>query len=82
MQTGKWQLKGNAIETTIQSEYQLSIIEQNKGFIEQAFEKFCGTKVAFEVLLKKNEEKTVQAVEIPNEVKLLCSTFKGSVVGM
>lgn len=82
MQTGRWELSNNDIKTTILSECQLEIINQNKTLIEQLFEKFCGTKVQFLVSLAKEEKQTVQTVEIPKEVQLLCSTFKGSIVGM
>lgn len=80
MQTGKWNLIGNKISTTIKTEYQKNFIEQNITSIISIFSKYTHEQMQFEIqfIEEKQEEKKI---ELPLQVKILCNAFKGNIVG-
>lgn len=80
MQTGPWNLTGNKISTTIESEYQKNTIGQGMNQILTILEGCCHTKMEFEISVKV-EEKPVENIEIPQQVQILTNAFKGSIVG-
>ena len=81
MQTGAWTANGNTISTTINSEYQKRQIESAKEQISSIFSSICGEKIDFEINLIEESKKNNEPVSIPNQVKILCSAFKGNIVG-
>ncbi len=80
MQTEPWRCSGTAIQTSIKSECQKILIEQNAQKILDIISRNHRTPAQFEILYREAEN-AAQAQEIPAEVKLLCSIFKGTVVG-
>ena len=80
MQTGVWNLLGNKISTTIKTEYQKNYIGQNIPTIVAVLSKYCHEHMQFEIqYIEEKQEKS--AVELPQQVKILCNAFKGTVVG-
>lgn len=80
MQTQQWHISGNKISTTIKSEYQKKQIDSNKEQICSILSLICGCKMDFEIQFIP-EIKVETKVEIPDSVRILCSAFKGNIVG-
>lgn len=81
MQTGRWNLSGNKISTTISNVYQKNKIEQNIHKINSLLETICHSKMIFEIQLLEKKNEPVVKPEFPKQVQVLCSAFKGSVKG-
>lgn len=81
MQTGAWTLKENKIFTTIESEFQKNIIQNGIEQLKSVLKTFCHADVDFEISLEKREESKNEQIELPPQVQILVSAFKGSVVG-
>ena len=80
MQTASWKLNRNCISTEIDSDFQFNQIKENLQLINGIISDICGETVTFEI--KKKEIKTEQSnVEVPAQIKMLCSIFKGTIVG-
>lgn len=80
MQTASWKLNRNCISTEIDSDFQFNKIKENLQLINGIISDICGENVTFEI--KKKEIKTEQSnVEVPAQIKMLCSIFKGTIVG-
>ena len=80
MQTASWKLNRNCISTEIDSDFQFNKIKENLQLINDIISDICGETVTFEI--KKKEIKTEQSnVEVPAQIKMLCSIFKGTIVG-
>lgn len=80
MQTASWKLNRNCISTEIDSDFQFNKIKENLQLINAIISDICGENVTFEI--KKKEIKTEQSnVEVPAQIKMLCSIFKGTIVG-
>ena len=80
MQTASWKLNRNCISTEIDSDFQFNKIKENLQLINGIISDICGETVTFEI--KKKEIKTEQSnVEVPAQIKMLCSIFKGTIVG-
>ena len=80
MQTASWKLNRNCISTEIDSDFQFNQIKENLQVINGIISDICGETVTFEI--KKKEIKTEQSnVEVPAQIKMLCSIFKGTIVG-
>jgi DNA polymerase III subunit gamma/tau len=80
MQTLPWTVQNDAVTTQIESPYQKVRLEQHVTDITGILAKTCGRPVSFSVTLK--EEAPVEQVhEIPVQVKILCSVFKGNITG-
>lgn len=80
MQTGAWNISDSAITTTIETAYQKARLEQQKKAIEYLFEKICGRPLAFIINLKETMLPE-QNTDLPQQVKIVQSIFKGSIVG-
>lgn len=80
MQTASWKLNGKCISTEIDSDFQFNKIRDNLQLINGIISDICGEPVTFEI--RKKEIKTEQSnVEVPAQVQMLCSIFKGTIVG-
>ena len=80
MQTASWKLNRNCISTEIDSDFQFNKIKENLQLINGIISDICGETVTFEI--KKKEIKTEQSnVGVPAQIKMLCSIFKGTIVG-
>ncbi|MGN0739865.1 MAG: DNA polymerase III subunit gamma/tau [Treponema sp.] len=80
MQTGKWVLNGNVIETTIESDFQKSQLETKSREIAEYISNILGQKVSFSISLLQKEEEQIQR-EIPEQVNIIAKTFKGTILG-
>jgi DNA polymerase-3 subunit gamma/tau len=79
--TGLWVVNEDSINTTVESSYDLSLIEKKKDVIAAELSNACGRPMKFNVTLKSVEaEKKAEPVEIPLQVKLLVHAFKGTIV--
>lgn len=80
MQTGDWFLKGNCIETSIESSFQKSQLEAKSRDIADCISNILGEKILFKINLIERKETAVKR-EIPEQVNMIAKTFKGSIVG-
>ena len=79
--TGLWEVRDDAVNTTVESAYDLNLIEKKKNVIAAEISNACGRPMKFNVTLK--EAKTQEAaapVEIPLQVNILVNAFKGTIV--
>ena len=81
LQTGAWIKSGATVTTEVGSSFLKIQLDSHKNMISQFLSDLCGELVQFEVNLK--QAVAVQPVEqnAPVQVKILCDTFKGQVVG-
>lgn len=80
MTTTPWQISGDAISTQAATAYQKTQLERQRDAILRTLEKVCERRMDFSVGLKEAESAAGPA-EVPQQVKILCSLFKGSIVG-
>ena len=80
MTTTPWQISGNVISTQAATAYQKTQLERQRDAILRTLEKVCERRMDFSVSLKEAEEAAGPA-EVPQQIKILCSVFKGSIVG-
>ena len=79
--TGLWEVRDDAVNTTVESAYDLNLIEKKKNVIAAEISNACGRPMKFNVTLK--EAKTQEAAapaEIPLQVNILVNAFKGTIV--
>ena len=79
--TGLWEVRDDAVNTTVESTYDLNLIEKKKNVIAAEISNACGRPMKFNVTLK--EAKTQEAAapaEIPLQVNILVNAFKGTIV--
>ena len=80
MTTTPWQISGDAISTQAATAYQKTQLERQRDAILRTLEKVCERRMDFSVSLKETED-TAGPAEVPQQIKILCSVFKGSIVG-
>mgnify|MGYP000992585387 CR=1 FL=1 len=80
MTTTPWQISGNVISTQAAAAYQKTQLERQRDAILRTLEKVCERRMDFSVGLKEAEE-AAEPAEVPQQIKILCSVFKGSIVG-
>ena len=80
MTTTPWQISGDTISTQAATAYQKTQLERQRDAILRTLEKVCERRMDFSVGLKETEEAAGPA-EVPQQIKILCSVFKGSIVG-
>ena len=79
--TGLWIIEADSVTTTVESSYDLSLIEKKKDLIAAEISNICGRQMKFNVSLKTAEpEKPAEKVEIPLQVNILVHAFKGTIV--
>lgn len=78
MQTDRWNLSGNRIYTTISNHYQKTKIEQKISKINEVLESICHSKMTFEIEFVEKKVEEPEKVELPQQVQILCNTFKGN----
>lgn len=79
--TELWEVRDDAVNTTVESAYDLNLIEKKKNVIAAEISNACGRPMKFNVTLK--EAKTQEAAapaEIPLQVNILVNAFKGTIV--
>ena len=79
--TGLWEVRDDTVNTTVESAYDLNLIEKKKNVIAAEISNACGRPMKFNVTLKeaKPQENTAPA-EIPLQVNILVNAFKGTIV--
>lgn len=80
MTTTPWQISGDTISTQAATAYQKTQLERQRDAILRTLEKVCERRMDFSVSLKEIEEAAGPS-EVPQQIKILCSVFKGSIVG-
>ena len=79
--TGLWVVEADGISTTVESDYDLSLIEKKKNVIVAELSNACGRPMKFNVSLKSAEaQKPSAPVEIPKQVNILVNAFKGTII--
>ena len=79
--TGLWEVIDDTVNTTVESTYDLNLIEKKKSVIAAELSNACGRPMKFNVTLKTVEAKKTDApVEIPLQVSILVNAFKGTIV--
>ena len=79
--TGLWLVNEDSINTTVDSAYDLNLIEKKKDVIAAEISNVCGRQMKFIVTQKTEEpQKTSAPVQIPLQVNILVNAFKGTIV--
>ena len=79
--TGLWQVEAACVNTSVETAYDLSLIDKKKAVIAAEISNVCGRQMAFNVTLKTEEvEKNAAPVQLPPQVKILVNAFKGTIV--
>ena len=79
--TGLWEVRDDAVNTTVESAYDLNLIEKKKNVIAAEISNACGRPMKFNVTLKEAKTQEVAApAEIPLQVNILVNAFKGTIV--
>lgn len=80
LQTSNWKIQGKTITAEIESDFQANSIKNAQMHINEILSQILGDTVQFE-LTKKDIQVQESHVEVPEQVKLLCNIFKGTIVG-
>ncbi len=79
--TGLWVVSDNTVNTTVETAYDLSLIEKKKDVIAAELSNACGRPMQFNVALKETKsQENAAPVEIPLQVNILVNAFKGTIV--
>lgn len=79
--TGLWVISDDSVNTTVETDYDLSLIEKKKDVIAAELSNACGRPMKFNVTLKKaKSQENAAPVEIPLQVNILVNAFKGTIV--
>lgn len=79
-QSGKWTIKNDYVEAEISTSYNISVLQKDVPLISEMISTVCGKTMGFNMILKQQEEVKREAVELPNQVKILLDVFKGDIV--
>ncbi len=80
LQTSNWKIQGKKLSAETESDYQLGTIKNAEHHINEILSQTAGEEIQFEIN-KKEIHIQESHVEIPEQVKLLCNIFKGTIVG-
>jgi DNA polymerase-3 subunit gamma/tau len=79
--TGLWVMEADGVSTTVESDYDLSLIEKKKIVIAAEISNICGRPMNLYVTLKvQDKQEAAEKVEIPLQVNILVNAFKGTIV--
>ena len=80
--TGKWTVGQDSVETTIQSNLDLQLLQKNMNAVTTQISNICGKKMSFNVtLLQETDQNASQEpADIPSQVQILVNAFKGTIV--
>jgi len=78
--TGKWEVTEEKVRTECQSEYDLNLIQKDILMLNQEISSVCGRPMIFSVTLEQKKEDN-SAKELPKQVKILLSAFRGTLSG-
>ena len=77
--TGLWKVSENRVETTIDSSFDLQILQKNTGTIAARLTNICGRQMEF-VVTEKHPDVQEEPKEVPAQVEVLLNAFKGTIV--
>ena len=79
--TGLWVVNDDTVNTTVETAYDLNLIEKKKDVIAAELSNACGRPMKFNVTLKEAKvQENAAPVEIPLQVNILVNAFKGTIV--
>ena len=82
--TDGWMVKASEVETTIASEYEKGILDKRIQTISEELSKIYGKPMTFVVNLSQvvpeKKQQTQASTELPEQIKILMNTFKGSII--
>jgi len=79
--TGLWVVSDDSVNTTVETSYDLNLIEKKKDVIAAELSNACGRPMKFNVTLKEaKSQENAAPVEIPLQVNILVNAFKGTIV--
>ena len=74
-------MEADGVSTTVESDYDLSLIEKKKNVIAAEISNICGRPMKLYVTLKvQDKQEAAEKVEIPLQVNILVNAFKGTIV--
>ena len=79
-QTGEWIKSSGTVTTQVSSSYLKMQLDSHANDISALLSSMCGEKLRFEVRLHQIVHTPVEQ-NAPEQVKILCDTFKGQIVG-
>lgn len=80
LQTEDWLVTGKKITAKIEADFQFNTIQNAQNHINELLKKLLNEDFTFEIV-KKEIHVEEKHVEVPEQVKILCNIFKGSIVG-
>ena len=79
--TGLWEVLDDTVNTTVESAYDLNLINKKKDVITAEISNACGRPMKFNVTLKEAKpQENAAPAEIPLQVNILVNAFKGTIV--
>lgn len=80
--TNEWKQNENTISSTVESTFDLQMIQNKKQIIENELSKICGKKIEFLISLYEEKQSiNHEKKEIPKQVQILVDIFKGTIIG-
>jgi len=81
LQTEAWIKSGSMVTTQVSSSYLKMQLDSHSQKIASYLSALCGEQIRFEVSLKKVVAAPPMEQDAPVQVKILCDTFKGQIIG-
>lgn len=81
LQTGEWIKSGSSVTTQVSSTFLKMQLDSHAQNISAFLSELLGEKVRFEVVLKQIVAAAPIEQNAPVQVKILCDTFKGQIIG-
>ena len=78
--TGLWKVNQNAVNTTVQNQLDLEVIQKKIPVIAAEISNICGRQMQFFVSFQEEKKEVRKKVEIPNQINALVNIFKGTIV--
>ena len=80
--TGPWKMNHTSVDTQVYSPMDLQLIKNKIPVVVETISHLLGRKLYFNVALKEYKTETVEEIkqDIPPQVNMLLSTFKGTIV--
>ncbi len=80
MQTGQWNRNGKVITAAIESKFQFAQLQKESAKISQLISSAAGEQLQFVITLQQ-QKRVDPLLTAPAEVKILCTAFKGQIIG-
>lgn len=81
IQTGPWIKNASTVTTEVSSNFLKMQLDNHQARISQFLSQMCGQSLTFEIILQKPKESPPIEATAPAQVKILCDTFKGHIIG-